>query len=352
MIHDKWIGIHGSILDGLRKSPREQLKRRDKAWRWTFLHALFAVNDDIDDEIKAVLTDIYCNNPDLLNLLTAKDLDGDTPIHSVIKTGKTTRLCVLLDLVKQWHNTNLSKIILETNNNHGYDPLQLACVKRRYEMVELLLEVCIRERFCQDVTGVATQPVPAKMLTKALANGDWNILDIFLRVLKKLNYSSEQMLNLLDEKSERTWYLLMECDVKVLRETCKLLSSSEYNICLDKLHTDKYGSTMLHMAYRTDSAEKIKVLEDLGCKPDHMNTRKYKAWERSHMLRKKAQVASATAAKRRSLTRTTSQDQTQASQVSASIHTSRSTTVTETQPPVAISQDQAQASVTPLQEVG
>ena len=281
------------------------MRCRDQAWRWSFLHALFAVKDDINEDIRDILIHLHRYNPGLLNLLVIKDIDGDTPMHSVIKTGNTKRLRVLLDQLKSWDDLILIEVILETKNNEGYTPLLLACVERRHKMVESLLEVCIREGFCQDVTGVAIQSVSAKMLPEALAKGNWKILEIFLRVLKKFNYPPEEMikiLNLPNEKGERTWCLQMECDAHALKKTCRVLSSSEYDICLDELHTDEYGSTMLHVAYRTNCSKKIAILIEFGCDLKHINYKKWMACERSHTLHKTCMTQQAQSTQPKSLT--------------------------------------------------
>ena len=256
------------------------------------MHALFAVKDDIGDQVRAVLTYIHHNNPGWMSQLAAKNIHGETPMHTAIKSGNTNILHIFLDLVNSWHLSGLLKVILETKNNHGYTPLQLSCVMRRYEMFEFLLEVCIRDGLCQDVTGVAAQlavTASAKLLPEALAKGDWKILDIFLKVLQRLNYSPEEMikiLNLPNEKGERTWSLLMECDIYALQKVCQILYSSDYNIHLDDLHTDEYGSTMLHLAFRTNYAEKIAILKECECDPNRVNSRGYMACERSHTLHK------------------------------------------------------------------
>ena len=214
-------------------------------------------------------------------MLSAKNFDGENPVHSAVKTGNIKRLQLLLQLARKKDLPIPMKAILETKTKKGRTPLQVACNKKKYDIVEPFLEVCVEEGFCQDVTGVSAPNLSsrcksAKMLPEAIAKGSWEVLHIFLRVLRKSNYDTEaiiQILNLPDEKGVSPWFYLMECDTDVLRKVCEILR--DYDIALDDLEADKYRSTMLHLAYRANCTERVTILEEFGSDPNHKNTRGY-----------------------------------------------------------------------------
>ena len=224
--------------------------------------------------------------------MAAKDIHGDTPIHSAVKTGNTRQLEVLVKLAED-HLPIPLKTILETSNKEGRTPLQVASDQRKYNIVELLFGICAEKGYCQDVTGVtprsdsASIVRSAKLLPEALAKGNCKVLDIFVRVLYGLNYSKKSILHILnlpDREGLTAWVHLMDShDTCVLKEACEILQS--HGLHLDKLHVDTYDSTMLHLAYRADCKEKITILEDCGSSPNCKNRRGFRACERTHKLK-------------------------------------------------------------------
>ena len=271
----------------VKKSSSEVLQRFDKSFKWTFLHALFAVTNKINkSDIKATLRALHTSHPSLLRLLLVKDDDGDLPIHSAVRTGNIGHIQALVELADKSLPIDLKKMF-EARNNMECTPLQLACDWKRYDIVELLLEICVREEFCEDVTGVPyVVAQSAEILYKALGKGNWKILGIFLNVFMKFMYDKRtivQILNLPNKRDKATaWFYLMECSPDILRNVCELLE--EYNLHLDDLHVDDYGSTMLHLAYRVNAQDKIHLLEEFKGDPEHKNERGYMACERAHTL--------------------------------------------------------------------
>ena len=215
-----------------------------------------------------------------LSLYAAKDRDGDTPLHSVVKTGDVNRLYILLDLLPP----KLIRNILEMPNKLGQTPLKVAFDQEEWKTLELLLEYCIKNGLCSNLTGVGENlPASKTLLHHAMDKGCSQFVETYFDVTTRNGYGKPGLL-VYDENGRTPWFYLMNHkDSKILGSILDTLK--KHNIGVNELITDKFSqSTMLHLAYRKQHQDCIQLLEEAGADPKKKDMRGLRADQRDHLI--------------------------------------------------------------------
>ena len=256
------------------------LKDQKNGWRVT--HAAAALRSPNADEIfQQVFNGI--EKTSCLTLFSAKDRDGDTPLHSVVKTGVQAlpRLTFLLKRLPE----KLLKSTLEMTNKIGQTPLKVAFDQQEWKMLERLFECCIQNGLCSNLTGIGNKLHGTKtLLHRAMDKGWTRFVKIYFDITaRNLKYGKPDLL-VCDKKGRTPWhYLMNHKDPKILRKI--LCTLKKHNIDVNELTTDKHsGSTMLHLAYRKNHQECIQLLKKAGADPGKKDTRDLKAYQRDHRI--------------------------------------------------------------------
>ena len=271
--------------DSIMKMVSIRLVRslQDQKNGWRVTHAAAALRGRNAAKIFLQVFDCL-EKTSYLTLFSAKDRDGDTPLHSVVKTGDLKRLNILLDRLppKMLNST------LEMTNNHGQCPLKVAFDQQEWEMLERLLEYCIQNTLCCNLTGIGRHNLRASktLLHRAMNMGCSRFVMIYFDIIARNLNDGRLGIDLLvcDKKGRTPWYHLMNHkDPKILQSVLRVLK--QHNIDINELVTDKSSrSTMLHIAYRKKRPECIKLLLDAGADPGREDARGLRADQRDHWI--------------------------------------------------------------------
>lgn len=205
----------------------------------------------------------------LISLITAKDKEGDTPMHSAIITGTKPELIKLLMNAVSGMKTK-RRLLLE-RNKHGDDPISSAFNLQRWPIVEVLLEECIKCRVLSNLTGISDDVDCSKsktLLHKAMQRGYIAYLEIYLKVCRKCTNSiSLRALLVRDKRGYTPWYYFLNLDEEKIEAGLKLLK--EHGVDVNKLHCNPTGHTsLLHEAYRMEKHRVCDLLVEYGAKLD------------------------------------------------------------------------------------
>ena len=283
----QWITV-GCICSIIAAESPNLLKQKDQKNAWRMTHASVALRvrtDSSDREIqeaeicKQVLTALKQRS--YLSLYAAKDRDGDTPLHSVVKTGDVNRLKILLDRLPP----KLLRDVLEMTNKLGQTPLKISFEQEEWDMLEVLLDYCIKNGLCSNLTGVGENlPASKTLLHHAMDKGCSQFVETYFDVTTRNHEYGKPGLLVCDQNGRTPWFYLMNHkDSKILRSILCTLQKHKINI--NELITDKFSrSTMLHLAYRKQHQECIRLLIEAGADPERQDMRGLRAEERDHLI--------------------------------------------------------------------
>ena len=275
MLHSTW---KGEIVDQVRCQPARLLRQKDQSTGWKITQALFGMPaDEIDlEECRLVLE--VLKERKLIGVCAGKDRDGDTTLNTAVKTGDENRLKVLLD---QLPPTLLNKI-LETPNKQCKTPLQLAFDRRNWPVLQTILELCVKNRLCSQLTGIGENLTANTLLHQAMDKGECHFLGIYLDTTSENPDCGVPGLLVCDETGQTPWsYLMNHCNHQFLEDTLRVLN--RHKVDVNELITDKNSrSTMLHLAYRKNCLSCINLLENAGAKPEKKDKRGFRADQRNH----------------------------------------------------------------------
>lgn len=245
------------------------LKMRDSRFRYTIVHALVAGN--IDEEVVRQIFYIL-RKMSLISLITAKDKEGDTPLHSAIRSGTKPELIRLLMNTVPGVKTK-RRLLLEPNKR-GELPIVNAFSLRRWPIVEVLLEECIKCQVLPELTGIdlnSTSKTTSTLLVKAMKRGFTDYLDIFLKVCRKsMNTIPMKALLLPDKKGRTAWYHFLSLEVQDIKEG--LAHLKRHKVDINKLLCDPARRVgLLHEAFRRDNRVVIDALTDYGARRDQLD---------------------------------------------------------------------------------
>ena len=147
-------------------------------------------------------------------------------------------------------------------------------------MLKRLLEYYIKNELCSNLTGIGkNRQASTSLLHCAMDKG--TDCSQFLEMCFECGKPG---LLVYDKKGRTPWYYLMNHkDPKILESV--LCTLKKHNIDVNKLITDKHsGSTMLHLAYRKQRQECIKLLEDAGADPGKKDAGGVRADKRDHCI--------------------------------------------------------------------
>ena len=254
---------------------------RDGHFRYTIVHALMA--GDIEEEIVRQCFNVLRKNS-LISLITAKDKEGDTPLHSAIRSGAKPELIKLLMNTISKLSTK-RRLLLELNKK-GELPIINAFNLQMWPIVEVLLEECIKCKLLPELTGMDPNVSESKtLLFKATKRGYIRYLEIFLRVCRKCTNSVPMRAMLMPNKrgGYTPWYHFLSLDVEQI--TLGLEHLEEYGVDINKLLCDPAGRTsLLHEAYRRNNAIVCKLLIDHGARLNQLDANKLSPQQRRRTL--------------------------------------------------------------------
>lgn len=258
--------------------PRKDLKRRDKNFRWSVVHAICGSNLPIDVCARALRS---IRERGLHSLICAKDVEGDTPLQSAIRSSSKPEFISLL------LEEGPTCCMLKTRNNSGETPLETAFQTREWGIVSPLLRECIRNRILPELTGVDNEVKGSTtLLHVAICSGDYEYLRIHLQECRKCEISGTQLkdsLQVTDEKNRTPWHHLVFKDLHIVENVLQILK--EYAIDFNDLYTNKVaGSYLLHDAYRRNKFQLIELLESEGADKERKDARGLMPHQRSRNI--------------------------------------------------------------------
>ena len=245
------------------------LKMRDSRFRYTIVHALMA--GDIDEEIVRQIFNIL-RKMCLISLITAKDKEGDTPLHSAIRSGTKPELIQLLMNTVPGVKTK-HRLLLEPNKR-GELPIVNAFSLQRWSIVEVLLEECIKCQVLPELTSIdfnSSSKTTNTLLVKAMKRGFTDYLDIFLKVCRKcMNTIPMKALLVPDKKGHTAWFYFLSLKVQNIKEG--LAQLKKYEVDINKLLCDPARRVgLLHEAFRRNNRDVIDALIDYGARRDQLD---------------------------------------------------------------------------------
>ena len=255
---------------------------RDSRFRYTIVHALMA--GDIEEEIVRQCFNVLRKNS-LISLITAKDKDGDTPLHSAIRSGTKPELIRLLMNTISGVKTK-RRLLLEPNKRREL-PIVSAFNLQRWSIVKVLLEECINGRLLPELTGIGCDSnctASKTLLFKAMKRGFTRYLDIFLEVCRKRTNSIPMQAMLMSDKNGHTpWYYFLSLEMSVVEEGLAHLKKHKVNI--NKLLCEPDGRMgLLHEAFRRNNRDLINLLVEYGAKQDQLDANKLSPPQRRRVL--------------------------------------------------------------------
>lgn len=215
----------------------------------------------------------------LISLICAKDVDGDTPLHSAVRSNVNPAVIELL--LKQI--PSFRRYLLQARNKQDETALQIAFSLESWENVQVLQKWCIKESLLVELTGIGDRVKHTKtQLHKAFQRGHIQFLRFFLNVCKACELSDDQIMKglLATSKKGRTpWFYLVHQELAKVKEAVAILS--EFNINLNLLLTNKNVRTsMLHDAYRKNKMNLVEFLLEQGADPNQEDAHGLKPDER------------------------------------------------------------------------
>ena len=256
---------------------------RDSRFRYTVVHALMA--GDIEE--KEVIRQCFniLRKISLISLITAKDKEGDTPLHSAIRSGTKPELIKLL--MTTIPGVKTKRRLLMERNKHGELPIVSAFNLQRWSIVEVLLEECIHCQVLPELTGIGND-LGSKhsntLLIKAMKRGFIPYLKIYLDVYKRCTNAIPIQAMLVQDKCGRTpWYYFLSRDVNQVEEGLKYLK--EHEIDVNKLLCDRNGRTgLLHEAFRRDNKDMCELLVKHGANRNQLDANNLSPPQRKRII--------------------------------------------------------------------
>lgn len=255
---------------------------RDSRFRYSLVHALMA--GDIEESVVIQCFNVLRKNS-LISLITAKDKEGDTPLHSAIRSGTKPELIKLL--MNAISGMKTKRRLLIEPNKRGELPIVNAFNLRRWPIVEVLLEECIKCRLLPELTGVGGDVASSKrktLLLKAMKRGFIRYLKIYLEVCRKcINAVPVKAMLVPDKTGHTPWYYFLSLDEDLIKEGLGYLK--EYEVDINKLLCDHTGRTsLLHEAFRRDTNEVCKLLLEYGANEDQLDAHNLSPPQRKRVL--------------------------------------------------------------------
>ena len=236
---------------------------------------------DIEEEVVKQCFNVLRKNS-LISLITAKDKEGDTPLHSAIRSGAKPELIKLLMNIISKPNTK--RRLLEVVNKKGELPIVNAFNMKEWPVVEVLLEECIKCKALPKLTGMDPNVSESNtLLFKAMKRGYIDYLEIFLRVCKKCTNSIPIRAMLVPNKGYTPWYHFLSLDMEQIELGLKHLE--EYGVDINKLLCDPAGRTsLLHEAYRRNNTAVCELLISHGARLNQLDANKLSPRQRRRTL--------------------------------------------------------------------
>lgn len=221
----------------------------------------------------------------LISLITAKDKEGDTPLHSAARSGAKPQLIKLL--LNAVSGTKTKHRLLQERNKHSEVPLVSAFNLQRWSIVELLLEESIKQQVLLHLTGHGEQNCYSEsktLLHKAMQRGLIPYLKIYLRVCRRCTNSIPvKAMNMCDKRRYTPWYYFLSLNDSLIEEGLKCLK--EYGVDINKLVCDLTGrATLLHEAYRRERHRVCKLLVKFGAKRDRKDANRLVPHQRRRVV--------------------------------------------------------------------
>lgn len=238
---------------------------------------------DIEEEVVKQCFSVLRKNS-LISLITAKDKEGDTPLHSAIRSGAKPELIKLLMNTISKPSTK-RRLLLELNKK-GELPIINAFNLKEWPVVEVLLEECIKCKLLPELTGMDPNVSESKtLLFKAMKRGFIRYLEIFLRVCQKCTNSIPVRAMLVPNKrgGYTPWYHFLCLDVEQIKLGLEHLK--EYGVDINKLLCDPAGRTsLLHEAYRRNNTAVCELLINHGARLNQLDANKLSPQQRRRTL--------------------------------------------------------------------
>lgn len=238
---------------------------------------------DIEEEVVKLCFSVLRKNS-LISLITAKDKEGDTPLHSAIRSGAKPELIKLLMNTITKLSTK-RRLLLEPNKK-GELPIINAFNLKEWPIVEVLLEECIKCKLQPELTGMDPNiSESSTLLFKAMKRGFIRYLEIFLRVCQKCtNYIPVRAMLVPNKRGGYTpWYHFLSLDVEQITLGLELLK--EFGVDINKLLCDPAGRTsLLHEAYRRNNTAVCKLLIEYGAGLNQLDANKLSPQQRRRTI--------------------------------------------------------------------
>jgi hypothetical protein len=226
-------------------------------------------------------------------LFPAKDKEGDTPMHSAIRSHVNPSIITTFLEAVESVDSSLKKVVLTSMNNKGECALKFACTLHDWSIVEVLLRECISCGVLSELTGIGhnRQGRSKTLLRKAMKCGDLNYLKVYLKVCKdQLSLSNAEILAgmlLPDQKNRTPWFYFLAIESHKIKEGVDLLE--KYGISLNELYSEvnEAGEAkvfMLHEATRQEKEDIITLLCDHGVAADKKDGNGLTAKQRSRRI--------------------------------------------------------------------
>ena len=269
--------------------PVEKFNYRDRRFQYTVVHALLA--SDNFTLCKECLS--LFKNGRAKELFAAKDKEGDTPMHSAIRSHAEPRIITTFLEAAESVDPSLKKVVLTSMNNKGECSLKFACTLHDWSLVEVLLRECIGCGVLSELTGIGhNQKTKCKtLLLKAMKCGDIDYLKVYLKVCRdQLSLSTTEILAgmlIPDRKNRTPWFYFLAIDLHKIKEGVDLLE--KYGISLNKLYSEvnedgKPKVFMLHEATRQGKEDIITLLCDHGIATEKKDGNGLTAKQRSRKI--------------------------------------------------------------------
>ena len=269
--------------------PIEKFNHRDRRFQYTIVHALLASNNfTLCKDCLSRFKNGYAKE-----LFPAKDKEGDTPIHSAIRSHVNPRNITTFLEAAESVDPSLKKVVLTSVNNKGECALKFACTLHDWSIVEVLLRECISCGVLSELTGIGhNQRGRCKtLLRKAMKCGDLNYLKVYLKVCKdELSLSTAEILAgmlIPDQKNRTPWFYFLAIESHKIKEGVDLLE--KYSISLNELYCEvnEVGEAkvfMLHEATRQEKEDIVALLCDHGVATDKKDGNGLIAKQRSRRI--------------------------------------------------------------------
>lgn len=269
--------------------PVEKFNYRDRRFQYTIIHALLASDNFTLCKDRLFLF----KNGRARELFPAKDKEGDTPMHSAIRSHVDPRIITAFLEEAELVDPSLKKEVLTSVNNKGEYPLKFAVTLHDWRIVEVLLRESISCGVSCELTGIGhNRKTRCKtLLRKAMKCGDINYLKVYLKVCKdQLSLSNAEILAgmlIPDQKNRTPWFYFLAMESHKIKEGVDLLE--KYNFSLNELYCEvnEAGEAkvfMLHEATRQEKKDIITLLCDHGVATDKKDGNGLTAKQRSRKI--------------------------------------------------------------------